>query len=345
MGRICGVQILLNVKIGFYIFNSFIVVYLDMKKVSIVIPCYNEEVSLPLLYNELVKLMNFHSGYIWEVLMINDGSNDKTLDVIKNLRRNDNRICYVDLSRNFGKEKAMLAGFDYVTGDCMVIMDADLQRPPIVVKEMLQKWEAGYDDIYAKRKSRGREPWIRKKFSLLFYKILQKITKIEILPNVGDFRLLDRKCIESLKLLRETERYTKGMFCWIGYHKTFVEFEQHERIAGTSSWNFWSLFSLAIEGIVSFTTVPLRFASIFGAFAAFLAFLYMIYILIKTVIWGDPVGGFPTLISVILFLGGLQLLALGIIGEYIGRIFKESKKRPVYLVREYNDKIILSQNV
>ena len=316
-----------------------------MKKVSIVIPCYNEEVSLPLLYNELVKLMNFHSGYIWEVLMINDGSNDKTLDVIKNLRRNDNRICYVDLSRNFGKEKAMLAGFDYVTGDCMVIMDADLQRPPIVVKEMLQKWEAGYDDIYAKRKSRGREPWIRKKFSLLFYKILQKITKIEILPNVGDFRLLDRKCIESLKLLRETERYTKGMFCWIGYHKTFVEFEQHERIAGTSSWNFWSLFSLAIEGIVSFTTVPLRFASIFGAFAAFLAFLYMIYILIKTVIWGDPVGGFPTLISVILFLGGLQLLALGIIGEYIGRIFKESKKRPVYLVREYNDKIILSQNV
>ena len=239
----------------------------------------------------------------------------------------------------------MLAGFDYVTGDCMVIMDADLQHPPIVVKEMLQKWEAGYDDIYAKRKSRGREPWIRKKFSLLFYKILQKTTKIEILPNVGDFRLLDRKCIESLKLLRETERYTKGMFCWIGYHKTFVEFEQHERIAGASSWNFWSLLSLAIEGIVSFTTVPLRFASIFGAFAAFLAFLYMIYILIKTVIWGDPVGGFPTLISVILFLGGLQLLALGIIGEYIGRIFKESKKRPVYLVREYNDKIILSQSV
>ena len=345
MGRICGVQILLNVIISFYIFNSFIVIYLDMKKVSILIPCYNEEVSLPLLYNELVKLMNFHSDYIWEVLMINDGSKDKTLDIIKNLRRNDNRICYVDLSRNFGKEKAMLAGFDYVTGDCMVIMDADLQHPPIVVKEMLQKWEAGYDDIYAKRKSRGREPWIRKKFSLLFYKILQKTTKIEILPNIGDFRLLDRKCIESLKLLRETERYTKGMFCWIGYHKTFVEFEQHERIAGASSWNFWSLLSLAIEGIVSFTTVPLRFASIFGAFAAFLAFLYMIYILIKTVIWGDPVGGFPTLISVILFLGGLQLLALGIIGEYIGRIFKESKKRPVYLVREYNDKIILSQSV
>lgn len=315
-----------------------------MKKISILIPCYNEEASLPLLYNELVKLMNSHSNYAWEILMINDGSKDRTLEIIKDLRNKDNRICYVDLSRNFGKEKAMLAGFDYVTGDCMVIMDADLQHPPIVIKEMLQKWEAGYDDIYAKRKSRGKEPWLRKKFSLLFYKILQKTTKIEILPNVGDFRLLDRKCIESLKLLRETERYTKGMFCWIGYHKTFVEFEQHERIAGTSSWNFWSLFSLAIEGIVSFTTVPLRLASIFGAFTAFLAFLYMIYILIKTIIWGDPVGGFPTLISVILFLGGLQLLALGIIGEYIGRIFKESKKRPVYLVREYNNKIILTQN-
>lgn len=315
-----------------------------MKKISILIPCYNEEASLPLLYNELVKLMNSHSNYAWEILMINDGSKDQTLEIIKDLRNKDNRICYVDLSRNFGKEKAMLAGFDYVTGDCMVIMDADLQHPPIVIKEMLQKWEAGYDDIYAKRKSRGKEPWLRKKFSLLFYKILQKTTKIEILPNVGDFRLLDRKCIESLKLLRETERYTKGMFCWIGYHKTFVEFEQHERIAGTSSWNFWSLFSLAIEGIVSFTTVPLRLASIFGAFTAFLAFLYMIYILIKTIIWGDPVGGFPTLISVILFLGGLQLLALGIIGEYIGRIFKESKKRPVYLVREYNNKIILTQN-
>lgn len=311
-----------------------------MKKISILIPCYNEEASLPLLYNELVKLMNSHSNYVWEILMINDGSKDRTLEIIKDLRNKDNRICYVDLSRNFGKEKAMLAGFDYVTGDCMVIMDADLQHPPIVIKEMLQKWEAGYDDIYAKRKSRGKEPWLRKKFSLLFYKILQKTTKIEILPNVGDFRLLDRKCIESLKLLRETERYTKGMFCWIGYHKTFVEFEQHERIAGTSSWNFWSLFSLAIEGIVSFTTVPLRLASIFGAFTAFLAFLYMIYILIKTIIWGDPVGGFPTLISVILFLGGLQLLALGIIGEYIGRIFKESKKRPVYLVREYNNTLV-----
>lgn len=308
-----------------------------MKKISILIPCYNEEASLPLLYNELVKLMNFHTNYAWEVLMVNDGSKDRTLEVIKDLRKKDNRICYVDLSRNFGKEKAMLAGFDYVTGDCMVIMDADLQHPPYIVNEMITKWEAGYDDVYAKRKSRGKEPWLRKQFSLLFYKILQKTTKIEILPNVGDFRLLDRKCIESLKQLRETERYTKGMYCWIGYKKTAVEFEQQDRQVGQSSWNFLSLLSLAIEGIVSFTTFPLKIATIVGVFTSLCAFIYMIYVIIKAILLGDPVSGFPTLLSVILFLGGIQLLALGIIGEYIGRIFHETKGRPVYIVREYNN--------
>lgn len=307
-----------------------------MKKISILIPCYNEEASLPLLYKELIKLMDFNSNYAWEVLMINDGSKDRTLEIIKNLRKKDNRICYVDLSRNFGKEKAMLAGFDYVTGDCMVIMDADLQHPPYIVNEMITRWETGYDDVYAKRKSRGKEPWLRKQFSLLFYKILQKTTKIEILPNVGDFRLLDRKCIESLKQLRETERYTKGMYCWIGYKKTAVEFEQQDRQAGQSSWNFLSLLSLAIEGIVSFTTFPLKIATLVGIFTSLCAFIYMIYVIIKAILWGDPVSGFPTLLSVILFLGGIQLLALGVIGEYIGRIFHETKGRPVYIVREYN---------
>lgn len=308
-----------------------------MKKISILIPCYNEEASLPLLYNELVKLMNSHSNYAWEILMINDGSKDRTLEIIKDLRKKDNRICYVDLSRNFGKEKAMLAGFDYVTGDCMVIMDADLQHPPYIVNEMITKWEVGYDDVYAKRKSRGKEPWLRKQFSLLFYKILQKTTKIEILPNVGDFRLLDRKCIESLKQLRETERYTKGMYCWIGYKKTAVEFEQQDRQAGQSSWNFLSLLSLAIEGIVSFTTFPLKIATLVGIFTSLCAFIYMIYVIIKAILFGDPVSGFPTLLSIMLFLGGIQLLALGIIGEYIGRIFHETKGRPVYIVREYNN--------
>lgn len=304
------------------------------------IPAYNEEASLPLLYAELSKLMDSLPGYEWEVLFVNDGSRDNTLQVIKDLREKDNRICYVDLSRNFGKENAMLAGFDYVTGDCMVIMDADLQHPPHYIKDMLQKWEEGYDDIYAKRLTRGEEPWVRKKLSLMFYSILQKTTRIEVLPNVGDFRLLDRRCVDALRGLRECERYTKGLFCWIGYKKTYIEFEQKERAAGETSWNFRSLLGLAIEGITSFTTAPLRIATLLGILISFFAFVYMAFVLTKALIWGDPVAGFPTLLSVILFLGGIQLLCIGIIGEYVARIFNETKRRPVYIVREYNDELV-----
>lgn len=310
-----------------------------MKKVSILIPAYNEEASLPLLYLELVKVMDapdLVDKYEWEVLFVNDGSKDNTLSVIRSLREGDLRINYVDLSRNFGKENAMLAGFDYVTGDCMIIMDADLQDPPSLLKDMLAKWEDGYDDVYAKRTNRGEEPWLRKQFSLLFYWILSKTTKLETLSNVGDFRLLDRKCIEALKLLRESERYTKGMFCWIGYKKACLEFERGDRQAGKSAWNFFGLFKLAIDGIVSFTTFPLRIATIVGVMISIIAFIYMLYIVVKTLLYGDPVAGFPTLICVILFLGGIQLLCIGIIGEYIARIFNESKGRPVYFVREYN---------
>lgn len=230
----------------------------------------------------------------------------------------------------------MLAGFDYVTGDCMVIMDADLQDPPSLIPQMIQYWEEGYEDVYAKRNNRGKESWLRKKFSLLFYAILQKSTRFEVLKNVGDFRLLDRSCIEALKKLRETERYTKGMFCWIGYRKKEIVFDRGDRAAGQSNWNFFSLFNLAIEGITSFTTTPLRFASVFGFIIAFFAFILMIYYLVKTIIWGDDIQGFPTLITVILFLGGVQLLSIGILGEYLGRIFNETKNRPVYIAREYN---------
>lgn len=307
-----------------------------MKKVSILIPAYNEEASLPLLYPELCKVMNdsdLKDKYSWEVLFINDGSRDNTLSILRDLRRKDERVNYVDLSRNFGKESAMLAGFDYVTGDCMVIMDADLQHPPHIIKEMLSKWEEGYDDVYAKRLSRGKESWLRKKLSLTFYKLLNKTTKVEMLSNVGDFRLLDRRCIEALRQLRESERYTKGLFCWIGYRKTFVEFEQGDRLAGESSWNMMGLFKLAIDGIVSFTTFPLRIATILGGCISFIALLYALFIFIKTLIYGDPVAGFPTLICVVLLLGGIQLLC---IGEYVARMFNETKERPVYFVREYN---------
>lgn len=307
-----------------------------MKKISILVPCYNEEASLQLLYPELKKLMDNVKDYEWEVLFVNDGSKDNTIDIIRELRESDKRICYVNLSRNFGKENAMLAGFDYVTGDCMVIMDADLQHPPHIIPEMLKKWEEGFNDVYAKRITRGKEPWLRKKFSLLFYSILKRTSKIEILPNVGDFRLLDKQCIMSLRKLRETERYTKGMFCWIGYKKSYVEFEQGERIAGSSSWNFMSLLKLAVEGIVSFTTFPLRVATIAGFLVSFFAFLYMIYVIIKTLVFGEDVAGFPTLLCIILFLGGFQLICLGIIGEYLGRIFNETKNRPVYIAKEYN---------
>lgn len=309
-----------------------------MKKVSILVPCYNEEKSLPFLYIELKKLMDENENYEWEVLFVNDGSKDDTISIIKRLRTADKRMSYVDLSRNFGKENAMLAGFDYVTGDCMVIIDADLQDPPSLIPDMLKYWEEGYQDVYAKRADRGKESWLRKKLSLLFYKILDKSTRFDVLQNVGDFRLLDRQCINALKGLRESERYTKGLFCWIGYKKKEIIFDRGNRVAGESNWNFWSLFNLAIEGLTSFTTAPLRFATISGFIIALCAFIYAIYFITKTLIYGDPVQGFTTLIVIILFLGGIQLITIGILGEYIGRIFNETKNRPTYIANEYNEK-------
>ena len=307
-----------------------------MKKISILIPCYNEEKSLPLLYPELVKLMDGNAGYEWELMFVNDGSADGTLQELKRLRAMDQRVNYVDLSRNFGKENAMLAGFDHVTGDCMVIIDADLQHPPTLIPEMIKWWEQGYDDVYAKRKSRGKESWLRKQLSLQFYKILQRSSRFEVLKNVGDFRLLDRCCINALKSLRESERYTKGMYSWIGFKKKELEFEQGDRVAGESSWSYRQLFSFAIDGITSFTTAPLRISTVVGFIVSMCAFLYMIYVFFKAVLFGEPVQGYPTLVILILFLGGIQLLSLGIIGEYIGRIYNETKNRPDYIVREFN---------
>lgn len=260
-------------------------------------------------------MMDSYAEYEWEILFVNDGSHDKTLEVIKFLRSQDERINFVDLSRNFGKEVAMLAGFDYATGDCLVIMDADLQHPPHLIPEMLKYWEEGYDDVYAKRITRGKESLMRKYLSLLFYKLLQKTTRVEILPNVGDFRLLDRCCVNALKQMRESQRYTKGMYCWIGFRKKEIKFEQEDRVAGTSSFNFFSLLSLAVEGVTSFTVAPLRISTFAGIIVSLVAFIYMCFIMFKTLIWGEVVQGFPTLMVVILFLGGIQLLSLGVIGS------------------------------
>lgn len=304
-----------------------------MKKITILVPCHNEAENIGRLYETCREVMDGEEGYLWEILFVNDGSTDGTIDILMELHDNDPRVEYIDLSRNFGKENAMLAGFDYATGDAVVIMDADMQHPPQVIPQMLRRWEEGYDDVYGRRLTRGKESWLRRKMSLLFYKILQRSARYDVLQNVGDFRLLDHKCIEALRQMRESERYTKGMFAWIGFRKTAVDFETLDRVAGSSSWGGRSLINFAIEGIVSFTTAPLRFASVMGVVVSLLAFLYLIYIIAKTLIWGEPVQGYPTLMCVILFLGGVQLLSIGIIGEYLGRVFNETKRRPPYVVQ------------
>lgn len=304
------------------------------KKVSLLIPFYNEQDVLPMLFDRLSLLIQNNDNYEWEVMLVNDGSSDASLCAVKQMHMHNPCFRYIDLSRNFGKEVAMMAGLDYVTGDCVVIMDADLQHPPELIPDMLKLWEEGYDDVYGKRNSRGKEPWLRKKLSLLYYRLLQKTTRVQVLQNVGDFRLLDRICIDALRSMRESQRYTKGMFQWIGFKKKEILFDQEDRVAGNTKWNYLKLLGLAIEGITSYTTSPLKMASVMGLLVSFCAFCYMVYIMIKALIIGDPVAGYPTIMVVMLFLGGVQLLSLGIIGEYIGRIFNETKNRPVYFVRE-----------
>lgn len=306
-----------------------------MKTISILVPCYNEAKSLALLFDELNRVISQMDMYNWEVLFVNDGSRDNTMEVIRDLRRKDSRVSYVDLSRNFGKENAMLAGFDYAKGDAVIIMDADLQHPPAVIPDMIQKWEEGYDDVYAQRKARGKESWLRKKLTKLYYKMLQGSSRMDVLPNVGDFRLLDRKCVDALCQMRESGRYTKGMYCFIGFRKIGVEFETQDRVAGESSMSYRKLANLALEGITSYTTAPLRWATFIGIVVSVAAFVYMLFVLIKALLYGDPVAGYPTLLVIILFLGGIQLFTIGIIGEYLGKVFVEAKNRPVYFVREY----------
>jgi glycosyltransferase involved in cell wall biosynthesis len=310
-----------------------------MKTITILIPAYNEEEVLHQFYAKLTEVIDEISNYNFEILFVNDGSRDKTLMIIKDFRQYDKRVSYINLSRNFGKEIAMSAGFDYATGDALIILDADLQDPPELIPVLIKHWEEGYDDVYAKRRSREGETWFKKWTAAKFYKILQKTTRIPIQENTGDFRLLDRRCIEALRQIRETQRYTKGMFSWIGFNKKEVLFDRDPRAAGETKWNFWKLTELAVEGITSFTTFPLRFSSIIGVIISLFAFIYMIWIIFKTLYFGEKVAGYPSLMVIILFLGGIQLLSLGVIGEYLGRIFNESKGRPLYFVDEYNGKI------
>ena len=309
-----------------------------MKKISIIIPAYNEEESLPLLYDRLKKLMDDMKNYEFEILFVNDGSKDKTIEIIKDIRNKDERICYVDFSRNFGKEIAMIAGLDYATGDCVIFMDADLQDPPELIPELVKYWEEGYDDVYAKRRSRKGETWLKKFTSKMYYRVLQHLTKVEIQEDTGDFRLLDRRCVNALKKLRESQRNTKSMFSWIGYKKKEVLYDRDPRIAGTTKWNYKKLIDLAIDGITSFTTSPLRLATYVAIPTFIVLFIYFIYVIVKSIVIHEAIQAYQAIILLILFFSGIQILLFGIIGEYLGRIFNETKNRPLYLINEYNGK-------
>ncbi len=308
-----------------------------MKLITLLIPAYNEQEVLEPLFERLDTLAKSTKHYQFEFLFVNDGSRDDTLEIIKQRAEKDSRISYINLSRNFGKEIAMIAGIDHVKGDAMVILDADLQDPPELIPEMIAYWEEGYDDVYARRNSREGETWVKKRTSSWYYKLLQSSTNIPIQIDTGDFRLLDRRCIDALKQFRESQRNTKAMFSWIGYRKKEIFYDRDPRIAGTTKWNYRKLVNLAIDGITSFTTAPLRIATISGLGISLLAFCYILYLVIRP-LFGVPTGaGYSSLMAVILFIGGIQMLFLGIIGEYIGRIFVEVKQRPLYLIEEYHE--------
>ncbi|WP_081867002.1 glycosyltransferase family 2 protein [Halobacillus karajensis] len=307
-----------------------------MKLITILVPAFNEEDVLHHLHKRLEQVLSSIHDYRFEILFVNDGSNDQTISIIKELREKDPSISFVDLSRNFGKETAMIAGLDHAQGDALIILDADLQDPPELIPEMIYYWEQGYDDVYAKRKSRSGETWFKKTTSHLFYRVLKQMSQVPIQEDTGDFRLLDRRCIEAIKQLRESQRYTKGMFSWVGFNKKEILFDRDPRVSGETKWNYGKLVDLAIEGVTSFTTAPLRFSSLIGMAVSMFAFIYMIWIISKTLIFGEPVAGYPSLMTAILFIGGIQLIVLGIIGEYLGRVFNETKRRPLYFVNEYN---------
>ena len=307
-----------------------------MKKISIIIPAYNEEDSLPYLYERLTKLIDDIKNYEFEILFVNDGSKDKTLEIIKEYRKKDNRFAYVNLSRNFGKEIAMIAGLDYAKGDAVVFMDADLQDPPELLPELIKYWEEGYDDVYARRKTRDGETFLKKFTSKMYYRVLQKLTNIQIQKDTGDFRLLDRRCVNALKKLRESQRCSKSMFSWIGYKKKEVLFDREPRVAGKTKWNYKKLIDLAIDGITSFTTSPLRLSTYLTIPTFITLVVYFIYVIVKSCTINEPIQAFQAIILINLFFFGIIILLIGIIGAYLGRIFNETKNRPLYFIDEYN---------
>lgn len=302
--------------------------------VTVLVPMYNEESVLQLFYDELNRVIESIPECDFTYLFVDDGSRDASLSIVKNLAVSDPRVSYLALSRNFGKERALLAGFDHVRTDAVVVIDADLQDPPALIAEMVDYWRQGYQDVYAQRRSRSGESWLKRTTSAAYYRVLQSVTRVEIQADTGDFRLLDRVCIDALRQFRETERNTKALFSWIGFKKKAIPFDRDPRAAGKSKFNYRRLTNLAVDGITSFTTAPLRLSGFFGFAVSVVAFVYLLVIVFRALVYGSDAAGYPSLMAAILFLGGVQLMSLGAIGEYVGRIFNETKNRPTYLVGE-----------
>ncbi|CAR41612.1 glycosyl transferase [Streptococcus uberis] len=309
-----------------------------IKKLSIVIPCYNEEETIGPFLREMKKVEEqLSSQLIFDYLFINDGSKDKTLKVLREVAVEIPNVHYISFSRNFGKEAALLAGLEESDGDYVTVMDVDLQDPPEILIEMYQKIQEGYDVVGSRRSDRKGEPVIRSFFSKLFYKLINLVSDTEMVDGARDFRLMTRQVVDSILELGEVNRFSKGLFSWVGYDVTYISFENRDRVAGETSWNFFSLFKYSLEGFINFSNAPLELATWSGVMAFIVAIIGIIFIVIRKLVVGDPVSGWASTICVILLLGGLQLLALGIIGKYIAKIFLETKKRPVYIVKERSD--------
>lgn len=301
---------------------------------SVVVPVYNEQEVLPEFHRRISTVLD-GLDIRGEIIYVNDGSDDNTLETLSELCAHDVRVAVLDLSRNFGKEIALTAGIDHAKGGAVVVIDVDLQDPPELIPELLKHWQRGFDVVYAKRTARDGESMLKKATAFAFYRLIKNISRVTIPEDTGDFRLLSRRAVESLKQLREQHRFMKGLYAWIGYPQKAVPYKRDARFAGKTKWNYWHLWNFALEGITSFTTAPLKIATYIGFTTALGAFSYGLYMIIRTLIFGNPVEGYPSLLVAVLFLGGMQLFSIGIVGEYLGRMFDETKKRPLYFLKEY----------
>lgn len=308
-----------------------------MEKISVIVSCYNEEKALPLFYEEMerVRKQDFEGIAEFEYIFVNDGSKDKTLEIVKNLRKEDSKVRYVSFSRNFGKEAAMLAGLEMSTGDLVTLMDADLQDPPSLLKQMYDVIKTeNYDVVGTRRVTRKGEPPIRSFFARMFYKIINKMSDIEMVDGARDYRLMKRKVVEAIISLKEYNRYSKGLFSFVGFDTKWIEYENVERVAGETKWSFWKLFKYALEGITAFSTTPLLLSSLVGIIFCVVAFIAIIFIIVKTLVYGDPTSGWPSLACIIVFVSGVQLFSIGVIGQYLSKTYLEVKNRPIYIVKE-----------